>query len=172
MACRFHDKQLREPVLKTGGFRMLKVGETATCMRCKRVFTYFGFGHKFCPACKRIDDEQFDKIRDYIYQHGTATMVELEANTGVPIRRIEQYLREGRLEIPENSPIYIKCESCHCDIRSGRYCRECAGRLSKDLKGALAIDEFEIGEAPKKKVGKMRYLGNIQEANVKERKKR
>ena len=82
-----------------------------------------------------------------------------------------QYLREGRLEIPENSPIYIKCESCRCDIRSGRYCKECAAKLSKDLEGAMRMDEYEIGEVPKMKQGKMHYIGNASETKVRERKK-
>lgn len=151
---------------------MLKIGETVTCIRCKRIFNYFGFGHRYCPACKKIDDEQFDKIRDYIYKNGTATMVELEQNTGISIRRIEQYLKEGRLEIPENSPIFIKCETCHRDIRSGKYCKECAAKLTKDFKTALVIDEFEVGDAPKKKnSGKMRYLDNKdQKVNIREKK--
>lgn len=151
---------------------MLKAGETATCNRCKRMFTYFGFGHRLCPECKALDDEQFERVRDYIVEHGTATMLEIENALGVPIQRIRQYLREGRLEIPENSPIYLHCESCHCDIRSGRYCKECAAKLSKELQGTLRIDEYEIGEVPKiKPKGKMRYLGNNNETSVKERKK-
>lgn len=150
---------------------MFKIGETATCNRCKRMFTYLGFGHRLCSECKRIDDEVFGRAREYIEAHGTATMIEIEAATSIPIRQIQQYLREGRLEIPENSPIYIKCESCHCDIRSGRYCKECAAKLSKDFEGAMRMDEYEIGEVPKMKQGKMHYIGNTGETKVRERKK-
>lgn len=134
--------------------------QTAVCVRCNKVFSYIGFGFKYCERCKRIDEEEFDKVRTYIYDHGTASMLEIEKNTAVSNKRITQYLREGRLEIPENSPIYIKCESCRTDIRSGRYCRPCGTKLSKDLSGTL-VSEFEIGEEPKSNNhGKMRFNRN------------
>ncbi len=126
---------------------------TQLCKRCNRFFVYMGYGHMYCSECKKLDEADFNKVRDYIYAHGTATVMETEAATEVKRKYIEQYLREGRLIIPESSPIFIKCESCGCDIRSGRYCGACASRLSKELKSALVT--YEVGERPS---GKMRFL--------------
>ncbi|MBO7353261.1 MAG: hypothetical protein J6U61_03280 [Lachnospiraceae bacterium] len=86
------------------------------------MFTYPGFGSKYCPDCRKIDEENRDKVKEYLREHGTANMVEISENTGVSKHDINQYLRDGMLEIPEGSPIYIKCEKCGCDIRSGRWC--------------------------------------------------
>lgn len=131
--------------------------QTAACARCGKVFSYIGFGLRYCDICKKYDEKEFDLVRNYIYDNGTSTMAEIEENTGVSSRRITQYLREGRLEIPENSPIYIKCDSCHTDIRSGRYCRPCGTKLSKNLNGPM-FQEIEIGEEPKNNFnGKMRF---------------
>lgn len=136
-----------------------KESQTSICARCNKMFMYPGFGLRYCPTCKKFDEEDFDKVRDYIYAHGTATMLEIEDKTGVANKRINQYLREGRLEIPNNSPIFIKCDVCRTDIRSGRYCKACASKLSKDLQGGL-YKELEVGEEPKKLEGKMRFHRN------------
>ena len=83
-------------------------------------------------------------------------MYEIAEATGVPEKTIRQYLRDSMLEIPEGSPIYIKCESCGRDIRSGRWCPSCAAKLSNGLKGTFV----GVGEVPKDtSSGKMRFLG-------------
>ena len=84
-------------------------------------------------------------------------MYEIADATGVSENIIRQYLRDGMLEIPEGSPIYIKCEKCGCDIRSGRWCPSCAAKLSSDMKGMFA----GIGDKPKtSSQGKMRFIGH------------
>lgn len=135
------------------------LGETQVCARCRRMFTYSGFGHRYCEICKEYDVADFEKVRSYIYEHGTVTMIELSEATKVEIKYIEQYLREGRLEIPENSNIFIHCEMCNTEIRSGRYCKDCAIHLSKNFVGIF--DEYEIGEKANRKdnKGKMYFLG-------------
>ena len=46
-------------------------------------------------------------------------------------------------------------EKCGCDIRSGRWCPDCAEQLSADLKGCYV----GVGDKPKKNTaGKMRFL--------------
>ncbi len=134
-------------------------GETKVCVRCGRMFTYLGFGHYYCPLCKERDMEDFAKVKDYIYNHGTAPALEVSEQTGVGLKIIEQYLREGRLEIPENSPIFIKCEKCATNIRSGRLCPNCATSLSNAMRMQMNFDDEQIGEIPKKIEGKMRFFG-------------
>jgi hypothetical protein len=130
---------------------------TRVCVRCGRIFNYSGFGHYYCPNCKKKDAKDFNRVRDYIYEHGIANMVEVSENTGVGVKIIEQYLREGRLEIPENSPIFIKCEMCGVDIRSGRLCPKCANSLSNAMRVEMNFDDEQIGEIPKF-VGKMKFF--------------
>lgn len=135
-----------------------KIGEPKVCVKCGKMFTYLGFGHFYCPTCKERDKEDFEKVRDYIYENGVASALEVSEATGVSLKVIEQYLREGRLEIPESSPIFIKCEKCGIDIRSGRLCAECATSLSNAMRIEMNFDNEQIGAVPKKLDGKMRYL--------------
>ena len=137
-----------------------KIGETKVCVRCKRMFTYLGYGHFYCPMCKKTDEEDFKIVKDYIFENGTAPAMEVSEKTGISLERINQYLREGRLEIPENSPIFIKCEMCSIDIRSGRLCPDCASKLTHAMREKMNFDDEQIGPVPRKLTGKMRFLTN------------
>lgn len=131
-----------------------------TCMRCRGLFVYSGIGHAICPRCREAEAREFSWVKNYVYANPGATMIEVEEATGVPIHQITEYLKAGRLEIPNNSPIFIKCEKCGQDIRSGRFCSECAHKLSAKLRKELEFDEFQIGEKPTRPSGgKMRFLG-------------
>ncbi|WP_313134162.1 hypothetical protein [Anaerocolumna sp.] len=134
-------------------------GEIRTCVRCGKIFQYFGIGRCYCPSCKKQDDEAFKRVKAYIYEHGTATVMEVAEKTGVPVRYIKLYLKDSRIEIPENSPIFIQCERCGVNIRSGRLCPSCASELTNEMRVEMDFNNEQVGEIPKKySGGKMRFL--------------
>ncbi len=126
------------------------------CESCKTLFHYPGFGIKLCPSCREVDKQNQQKVKEYIRENGASNMYQISEATGVSTKIIKQYLRDGMLEIPDGSPIYIQCESCGCDIKSGRWCSSCAAKLSVGFKGLFV----GVGEEPKnnENKGKMRFL--------------
>lgn len=129
----------------------------SACTKCHGELQYIGHGQYKCDTCGNIEYDDFGKVYKYIDDNGPSSAIVIAEATGVQIDKINVFLREGRVEIPEGSAVYIKCERCGRDIRFGRFCPECAAALSKQLKGV-----FEAGEVPKKKSqgdGKMRFLG-------------
>jgi flagellar operon protein (TIGR03826 family) len=124
--------------------------EICTCPRCGKIFSYLGMGMKLCQHCKDIDEEEFNKVKSFLYDNPLATVKETTLATGVKIKRIKTYIRDGRLTIPDSSPIFINCENCGTNIRFGRLCRECATSLSSELKKEMNIEEWQIGEKPQK----------------------
>ncbi len=124
---------------------MLK-SEDKICRRCKRIFKYYGVGHFYCESCAEVDKQTFEKVKQYLYENGPRNMDEISLGTGVPIQQIEGYLRQGRLEIPEHSEIFIKCEMCGVQMRSGRFCLTCANKLKGNWTGKYMYAEDEIGE--------------------------
>ena len=107
--------------------------DVRNCSRCGRLYQYIG-GKPLCYACKEDDEKEFQKVKEYLYKHPNAAMVIVSEETGVSISTIRQYLREERLIISDDSPIGIECESCGASIKTGRFCKECAARLSTELK--------------------------------------
>lgn len=121
------------------------------CKRCGRLFDYFGIGKMYCSKCAKIDSEQFQKVKDYIREVGPSDMFQIEEATGVDHKQVQVYLREGRLEIPANSELFIKCEKCGAKLRSGRFCPDCVHKMSAEFLSGTTFDSNEVGE-PKVKV--------------------
>ncbi len=131
-----------------------------TCKECKGKLVYKSLGEYICENCGSIELDEYGKVRLFLEENGSMPAVAIAAATKVPVSIIDQYLREGKLEIPDGSPIYIRCEKCPTEIRYGRFCPNCAANLSKELKSVLVANE--IGETPKTKPSsdssRMRFL--------------
>lgn len=126
------------------------------CKKCAGKYIYRALGEYECPKCGFIELDEYGVIRKYLEGKGAQPAVTISMDTGIPVPVIDQYLKQGRLEVPEGSEIYIKCERCNNDIRYGRFCPSCAANLSKEFSSMLTPNE--IGETPKKNTGKMRFL--------------
>ncbi len=130
------------------------------CSKCKGRIRYIGGGYYECFDCGNLEVDDFGKVKDYIDENGSAPAIIISENTGVPVDIINVMLRQGRLEIPEGSPVYIECEGCGCSIRFGRFCPDCIRARTNNLQGAFFNPD--VGEKPKKEVpkddSKMRFL--------------
>ncbi|SFR64608.1 hypothetical protein [Anaeromicropila populeti] len=134
------------------------INNISTCARCGKLFQYSGIGLNICQKCKEIDEKEFNLVKEYIYDNPSATVKDTVLNTGVSVRRIRSFLREGRLIIPDGSPIFIECENCGTNIKFGRLCRECADSLTNEIKREMCIEDCHIGERPKKAGVRMHFL--------------
>lgn len=76
---------------------------------CKKLFQ--SYGGSICPNCMDEMDKAFRKVRDYIYDHPQADIVEITQNTGVPEKWIFDFLKEERLEFTTGSTM-LSCEQC------------------------------------------------------------
>ena len=115
------------------------------------------YGEMFqCPACGRKERTDFGKVREFLEIAGPQPAVIISEETGVPLKVIDKFLREGRVEIPDGSPVYIRCQGCGTDIRYGRFCPDCMLRLSKSLQHAMLAPE--VGEKPRTNSGRMHTL--------------
>ena len=129
------------------------------CHTCNGKLMYIGGGKYRCEKCNIEFYDDFGKIKEFLDEHGPAPALLIAEKTGVKLDLIDLFLRKGRLEIIENSPVYINCEKCGCAIRYGRYCPHCARLL---LGGIMALFHEDTGECPKNspklKDGKMHFL--------------
>ena len=97
------------------------------CVECGRSFASKD-GEKLCKRCldKKVEDD-FKKVRDYLYDHPGADISDVSEHTGVEEKIILKLLRQDRIEVvdEENS------------IKSGRLCEECKKiEFAKSLKDA------------------------------------
>lgn len=130
--------------------------DVRNCAKCGRLFQYIG-GPPICPNCRRREEEDFDLVKNYIYEHKDANMVEVSRETGVSTRLIERFIREGRLMLSEDSPMTIKCEKCGANIRTGRFCDACSRSLSNEMRISTAAKEAPPKHTEREK-DKMHFL--------------
>lgn len=123
------------------------------CKRCGNLFASLGIGSNICKKCVELDEEEFKLVKDYIFDNPSATFKDTVEATRVKGSRVRSYLRDGRLIIPDSSPIFINCENCGASIKYGRICPQCADILSNEMKKEMNIKENNIGECPSKRAG-------------------
>ncbi|MCX7923030.1 MAG: MerR family transcriptional regulator [Clostridia bacterium] len=130
------------------------------CRRCGKMYNYIG-GAPICPVCKEQDEEDFKRVKEYIYNHPGATISEVSTELEVSVEKIKTFLRDGRLEIVNGEGnMILECEVCGKSIRTGRFCDECSKSLSKDFASTahdISSTISQQSEVQKKSIG-MRYL--------------
>ncbi|NLG89099.1 MAG: flagellar operon protein YvyF [Clostridiaceae bacterium] len=109
--------------------------EIKYCRECRKIFQYVS-GPVLCPVCRKIDEEEFEKVRKFLREFPGANMQEVSDNTGVSPVKISRWLKEERLEVSEDSPVALNCEKCGVRIRSGRFCVECSKGLAREMMSA------------------------------------
>ena len=132
------------------------------CRNCGRIFNYM-MGPVICPGCRDAVEAKFQEVKEYVRAHHGAGIAEVAEACDVDAAQIRQWLRDDRLEVTEDSAIFLTCESCGAAIRSGRYCENCKGALTKGLRDVTraARPETTANPGPAKKGsanGKMRFL--------------
>ncbi len=93
------------------------------------LFNYIA-GEPFCIKCKTEMEEVFKVVKDYINNNQNATIDETALQCGVTASDIKRWLREGRLELTNNSAIKLGCKSCGKQIRSGNLCDACTKMIT------------------------------------------
>ena len=109
--------------------------EVKVCKGCKKMFQYIT-GVELCPRCKQIEEEHFQKVKEYLREHPGESLYEVSKQTEVSVARIEKFLRQGRLQVTADSPIELTCERCGSRIVTGKYCNECKATITRELNEA------------------------------------
>lgn len=129
------------------------------CSKCGTPMNYLAMGEYECPECGNFELDDYGIVRNYLDEHGPTPATIIERDTGVRRAVINDYLRRGRLEINDGSPVFIKCEICGKDIKFGRICAACAKNAVTRNEGpryrAEDIGDEPIGHTPSKKGGEM-----------------
>lgn len=134
------------------------------CRKCGRVFAYNGV--EVCSRCLSSDEEDFKKVKDYLYDHPGATITEVSEETGVDEKKILRYLRESRIEIREENNLLLDCQRCGIPIRSGRFCDACVIAMKKEFTAAITPNKEQPRvKDPGKRDTKM-YIAEIRK-NIK-----
>jgi hypothetical protein len=105
------------------------------CRYCGKL--YQSLGGKICPDCRKKDQEQYQAVKEYLQEFPTAPVYKVSSETNVPVKRIYQYVREGKLAIlTPDSEFCVECAKCGVKISAGLLCPACE-REYNSKKGKL-----------------------------------
>jgi len=134
--------------------------DVRNCRKCGKIFNYIG-GAPICPACREKEEENFQRIKKYLYENPGASLTQVSTELDVSIETIKRFLREGRLEIAnDDGNLLLECENCGKAIKTGRYCPECERILASGFKSAadqMKLDLDSRGTTDRRSLG-LRYL--------------
>lgn len=101
------------------------------CPSCGRLVMGQSEGELLCKRCAIEEGDPYKRVRDYVYDHRGATVLETEAATGVSRSLIMKYVKEGRISLMEDRSILNICKDCGVAIDYGEYCRTCKGNIGE-----------------------------------------
>ena len=124
------------------------------CRECSRLFES-AFGEKTCPECLDKLDKQYDIIKKYVYEHPESNIMKTSLDTGIPVKTVIYFLKDGRLTINDSSGMFA-CEGCGKPITTGKYCSDCLINIEKDLNSVISaemVEEEKSVEVPRNNGG-------------------
>lgn len=107
-------------------------GSLVNCKKCGRLFQAkdeFGL----CSRCNASVDDEFIKVKDYIYDNPSSSLKDVAEGTGVDSESILKWIHEGKIVLSSDSPIRF-CQKCGASIIAGKYCNACIAKLQVTLK--------------------------------------
>lgn len=110
----------------------------SNCPTCGKLFVK-GL-RDVCPECHKKVEDQYDTCLQYLREHKSCTMYELSDATGVSVKQITRFIREGRISLAHAPNMSYPCEVCGTPIREHNMCDPCRNKLTKDVKN-LTEDE-------------------------------
>ena len=115
-------------------------------------------GKQMCPECDKKDREEFAAVKAYLRDNPTADIVAVSEATGVSVKRIQEYLREGRLVLAQRVE-WLRCEVCGAPIQSGWLCAKCAGEIGRPAPRPQVNEPAPEPEPPE--IGRYRGRGKV-----------
>jgi flagellar operon protein (TIGR03826 family) len=109
--------------------------DVRNCKRCGKIYSYDGFD--FCLKCRREDEEDFKKVKAYLDEYPGANIAEVEEKTEVSSKKVIQFLKQGRLEIEDETNVILTCERCGASIKTGRFCDKCKAEMEREFRQSL-----------------------------------
>lgn len=112
--------------------------DVRNCRKCGRIYNYIG-GAPICPTCKQDEENDFQKVKEYLYDYPGASLTQVSTELDISVEKIKRFLKEGRLEITnDEGNLVLECENCGKAIKSGRYCEACERELTFGLKSVAS----------------------------------
>jgi len=104
------------------------------CPRCGKLFAR-GI-REVCNACTEEIEKEYETCVEYLREHKGATIHEVSEETGISVKQITKFIREGRISTQNMPNLTVPCEVCGLPIHEGTMCQSCRNKLQRELRNA------------------------------------
>jgi flagellar operon protein (TIGR03826 family) len=131
--------------------RRIKKMTIRNCKKCGKIYQYDGT-HKICMECRRKEEENFEKVKEYLRDNPKANINTVSEKTGVPKKEIIEFIKNDRL-IAEDMEIdiTIKCDRCGKEIKHGKYCDSCIADMKEEIESIKKEKEAKDKKKPRRR---------------------
>ena len=120
------------------------------CPECGKL--YVENAARVCPECYRRQEEDSEKVVEYLRDVDKATLEEIHQATGVKHKIILRLLHSGRIM---GSAISYPCETCGTLIDTGRLCDKCSKNILDQIKTDERHEDHEQRSTSQKSRSRM-----------------
>lgn len=118
-----------------------KLGNLKNCKKCNRLFAAADTNSSLCSRCNEDIDDDFTKVREYIYDNPTSGVKDVSLGTGISTEAILKWIRDGKIVLGANALISF-CERCGEAVNGGgRFCPKCIRNLTDGLKAGIGTND-------------------------------
>jgi hypothetical protein len=102
------------------------------CVGCGKMFLEIRKSD-LCPECMAKEGDDFQKVKDYLYDYPGSTISDISKFTGVTEALIVKWYEDGRLE-ESNIKALSRCKICGRPLTVGDICKNCMDEMNKPSK--------------------------------------
>lgn len=130
----------------------MSFGQLENCARCDALFVRTT--RDICPKCYVEVEKEYELCAKFLRKRENrgSTIHQVSEATGVTIKQITKFIKEGRISIEGNPNMGYPCENCGILIRHGTICDACAGSLKREITQQLEVDK-RLEEEAKRNAG-------------------
>ena len=101
------------------------------CTNCGKMFLEIRKSD-LCPECMAMENDDFQKVKDYLWDYPGSTTGDISKYTGVSEALILKWYEDGRLE-KSKIKAAERCKICGKPITTGEICKNCQREMSRGL---------------------------------------
>ncbi|WP_400162308.1 TIGR03826 family flagellar region protein [Brevibacillus sp. TJ4] len=119
----------------------MSLGKLANCSRCDALFVQTA--RELCPNCHKEVEQEYELCAKYLRKRENrgATIYQVSDATGVSVKQITKFIKEGRISVDGNPNLGYPCDRCGTLILRGNICETCMHSLKHDITQDLAVEK-------------------------------
>jgi len=88
---------------------------------------------ELCPNCIKLEESDFERVREYLKEHPGANAEELVDKLEIPHPIIHRLMQSGRLSVQGSNLPDRVCRQCGKNIPRGTMCEQCSHALLREI---------------------------------------